>query len=179
MNTSASARARTPAPTSKTVISYTQIDSPLGLLLLAADDAGLREILFVNGRHHAQPKAEWKENAAPLKDTIRQLHSYFAGKLETFDLPLAPEGTPFQLEVWHRLCEIPYGETTSYGELARRIGNPNACRAVGLANGSNPIPIIIPCHRVIGSNGKLTGYGGGLPIKEKLLALERRQLTLL
>ena len=86
-----------------------------------------------------------------------------------FDLPLAPQGTPFQLAVWNRLCEIPYGETISYGELARRIGNPNASRAVGLANGSNPIPIVIPCHRVIGSNGKLTGYGGGLPIKEKLL----------
>ena len=90
-----------------------------------------------------------------------------------------PQGTPFQLAVWNRLCEIPYGETISYGELARRIGNPNASRAVGLANGSNPIPIVIPCHRVIGSNGKLTGYGGGLPIKEKLLALERRQLRLL
>ena len=93
--------------------------------------------------------------------------------------PLAPQGTPFQLSVWKRLCEIPYGETISYGELARRVGNPNASRAVGLANGSNPIPIVIPCHRVIGSNGKLTGYGGGLPIKEKLLALERRQLRLL
>ena len=114
-----------------------------------------------------------------LKETIRQLRAYFSGKLEQFDLPLAPEGTPFQLEVWRRLCEIPYGETISYGELARRIGNPNASRAVGLANGSNPIAIIIPCHRVIGSNGKLTGYGGGLPIKERLLALERRQLRLL
>ena len=94
-------------------------------------------------------------------------------------MQLAPEGTPFQLEVWRRLCDIPYGETISYGELAGRIGNPKASRAVGLANGSNPIPIVIPCHRVIGSNGKLTGYGGGLPIKEKLLALERRQLRLL
>ena len=94
-------------------------------------------------------------------------------------MQLAPEGTPFQFEVWRRLCDIPYGETISYGELADRIGNPKASRAVGLANGSNPIPIVIPCHRVIGSNGKLTGYGGGLPIKEKLLALERRQLRLL
>src|SRR5713226_366780 len=98
---------------------------------------------------------------------------------ETLDLALAPTGTTFQLAVWRRLCEIPYGETISYGELARRLGNPNASRAVGLANGANPIPIVIPCHRVIGSNGKLTGYGGGLPIKEKLLALERRQLRLL
>ena len=118
-------------------------------------------------------------DAEPLRETIRQLRAYFAGELETFDLALAPQGTPFQLAVWNRLCEIPYGETISYGELARRIGNPNASRAVGLANGSNPIPIVIPCHRVIGSNGKLTGYGGGLPIKEKLLALERRQLRLL
>jgi len=159
--------------------SYTQIESPLGPLLLAADEGGLREIRFVNGRRPAQPEPAWKEDRAPLIETIRQLHAYFAGELETFDLQLAPEGTQFQLEVWRRLCDIPYGETISYGELAGRIGNPKASRAVGLANGSNPIPIVIPCHRVIGSNGKLTGYGGGLPIKEKLLALERRQLRLL
>jgi methylated-DNA-[protein]-cysteine S-methyltransferase len=114
-----------------------------------------------------------------LGEAVRQLRAYFAGELQAFDLPLAPQGTPFQLAVWKHLCEIPYGETISYGELARRIGNPNASRAVGLANGSNPIPIVIPCHRVIGSNGKLTGYGGGLPIKDKLLGLERRQLRLL
>ena len=114
-----------------------------------------------------------------MREAIRQLAAYFAGELEIFDLPLAPEGTPFQLAVWRRLNDIPYGETISYGELARRLGNPKASRAVGLANGANPIPIVIPCHRVIGSNGKLTGYGGGLPIKEKLLALERRQLRLL
>ena len=94
-------------------------------------------------------------------------------------MPFAPEGTPFQRTVWKLLCGIPYGETISYGELARPVGNTEASRAVGLANGSNPIPIVIPCHRVIGSDGKLTGYGGGLPIKEKLLALERRQLRLL
>jgi len=161
------------------MISYTQMESPVGPLLLAADDAGLREILFVHGRAPARPDASWKEDKAPLKETIRQLREYFAGEREVFDLPLAPLGTPFQLKVWKRLCDIPYGETISYGELARRIHNPNASRAVGLANGSNPIPIVIPCHRVIGSNGKLTGYGGGLPIKEKLLALERRQLRLL
>jgi methylated-DNA-[protein]-cysteine S-methyltransferase len=158
---------------------FTQIESPLGPLLLAADDAGVREILFVNGRSPAKPDPSWKEDRAPLEETIRQLRAYFAGELESFDLPLVPQGTPFQLTVWNRLCEIPYGETISYGELAGRIGNPKASRAVGLANGSNPLPIVIPCHRVIGSNGKLTGYGGGLPIKEKLLALERRQLTLL
>jgi methylated-DNA-[protein]-cysteine S-methyltransferase len=160
--------------------SYTQIESPLGPLLLAADEAGLREIRFVNGRRPAAPpESAWKEDRAPLNQTIRQLQAYFAGELENFDLQLAPEGTPFQQGVWRRLCDIPYGQTISYGELAGRIGNPKASRAVGFANGSNPIPIVIPCHRVIGSNGKLTGYGGGLPIKEKLLALERRQLVLL
>ncbi|PYJ53323.1 MAG: cysteine methyltransferase [Verrucomicrobia bacterium] len=153
-------------------VCYTQIASPLGLLLIAGDDAGLE----------AQPQRSdpaWREDAAPLTETIRQLQAYFAGELENFNLPLAPEGTQFQMEVWRRLCDIPYGQTISYGELARRVGNPKASRAVGLANGSNPIPIVIPCHRVIGSNGKLTGYGGGLPIKEKLLALERHQLRLL
>jgi len=148
-------------------------------LLLAGDESGLRLIHFVNGRHLAKPDPAWIDNAGQMQKTTRQLRAYFAGELEEFDLPLAPEGTPFQQKVWSELCNIPYGETISYGELARRIGNPNASRAVGLANGSNPIPIIIPCHRVIGSNGKLTGYGGGLPIKEKLLALEKRQLRLL
>jgi methylated-DNA-[protein]-cysteine S-methyltransferase len=159
--------------------SYCEIDSPVGPLLLVADETGLRQVNFSNGRHPAKPDPSWRKDDKPLKDTFRQLKSYFAGTLYEFDLPLSPEGTRFQLAVWKRLCAIPYGETISYGELARRIGNPKASRAVGLANGSNPIPIIIPCHRVIGSNGKLTGYGGGLPIKEKLLALERRQLTLL
>jgi methylated-DNA-[protein]-cysteine S-methyltransferase len=158
---------------------YTQLESPLGPLLLAADDAGLRQILFVNGRYPTQPESSWIEDRAPLTQTIQQLQAYFAGDLENFDLQLAPEGTKFQLEVWRRLCDIPYGKTISYGELAGRIGNPKASRAVGLANGSNPIPVVIPCHRVIGTNGKLTGYGGGLAIKEKLLALERRQLRLL
>lgn len=151
----------------------------MGPLLMVADDSGLREIHFIHGRHAVAANSSWKQDSAPLRETIRQLKAYFAGELEEFDLPLAPEGTAFQLKVWENLCDIPFGETISYGELARRIGNPNASRAVGLANGSNPIPIIIPCHRVIGSNGKLTGYGGGLPIKEKLLALERKQLTLL
>ncbi len=159
--------------------SYTQMDSPIGQLLLAADETGLRRIEFMSSKRAHPPESDWREDARPLTEVIRQLRAYFAGKLEAFDLPLAPEGTDFQQKVWRRLCDIPFGETISYGQLAQRIGNPNASRAVGLANGSNPIPIIIPCHRVIGSNGKLTGYGGGLPIKEKLLALERRQLTLL
>jgi methylated-DNA-[protein]-cysteine S-methyltransferase len=158
---------------------FAQIESPLGPLLLAADETGLRSIDFVNGRRPVSLEAAWHEDPAFLNEPIHQLRAYFAGDLETFNLPLAPAGTPFQLAVWRGLCEIPYGKTISYGELARRLGNPKACRAVGLANGSNPIPIVIPCHRVIGSNGKLTGYGGGLYLKEKLLALERRQLRLL
>jgi methylated-DNA-[protein]-cysteine S-methyltransferase len=158
---------------------YAQIDSPVGPLLLVGDDTGLRNIFFENGRDRGRVEPAWEEDVKSFRDTTSQLRSYFAGELQEFDLALSPQGTPFQLNVWKRLCEIPYGETMSYGELAGRIGNPKASRAVGLANGSNPIPIVIPCHRVIGSNGKLTGYGGGLPIKEKLLALERRQLRLL
>jgi methylated-DNA-[protein]-cysteine S-methyltransferase len=158
---------------------FTRIESPLGPLLLAADDIGLRWIEFSKGRQGTAVDPGWQEDPTLLKEPIRQLRAYFAGDLESFNLSLAPQGTPFQLEVWRRLCDIRFGETISYGELARRIGNPKASRAVGLANGSNPIPIVIPCHRVIGSDGKLTGYGGGLPIKEKLLALERRQLRLL
>lgn len=158
---------------------FTTIESSLGQLLLACDEAGLREITFPRNGRAATADREWHQDASAFVETVRQLRAYFAGELQDFDLPLAPQGTPFQQGVWNELCKIPYGETTSYGELARRINNPNACRAVGLANGSNPIPIIIPCHRVIGANGKLTGYGGGLPIKEKLLALEKRQLQLL
>lgn len=158
---------------------FTHLPSPIGSLLLAADNNRLREIAFPKNGAPAPTQPDWIEDASVFAEPIRQLRAYFAGELETFDLPLTPEGTLFQQQVWKELCKIPYGETISYGELARRIGNPNAPRAVGLANGSNPIPIIIPCHRVIGSNGKLTGYGGGLPIKEKLLALERRQLRLL
>lgn len=158
---------------------FARIESPVGPLLLTSNTTGLRTIEFVNGRRPASPDPTWQESSELLQEPIRQLRAYFAGELESFDLPLSPRGTRFQLDVWKTLCDIPYGETISYGELARRIGNPNASRAVGLANGSNPIPIVIPCHRVIGSNGKLTGYGGGLPIKEKLLALERRQLRLL
>jgi methylated-DNA-[protein]-cysteine S-methyltransferase len=158
-------------------ICRTTIESPIGPLVLAADETGLRSISFTRGEEEFVASRD--ETAGPLQEPIHQLWAYFAGELEKFDLVLSPAGTPFQLEVWRRLDEIPYGQTISYGELARRVGNPKASRAVGLANGSNPIPIVIPCHRVIGRNGKLTGYGGGLPIKEKLLALEKRQLRLL
>jgi methylated-DNA-[protein]-cysteine S-methyltransferase len=158
---------------------YSYCESPIGKLLLVASERGLEQIWFEGQTHKAVLGDDCHADSAMLRHTVGQLRAYFAGELETFDIHLAPEGTTFQLKVWNELLEIPYGETISYGELARRIGNPNASRAVGLANGTNPIPIIIPCHRVIGSNGKLTGYGGGLPIKEKLLALEKRQLRLL
>jgi methylated-DNA-[protein]-cysteine S-methyltransferase len=160
-------------------VSYAYLESPIGTLLLAADADRLKQILFSTNGRLSRPDPTWQEDPTALQEVIRQLRAYFAGELETFDLSLAPQGTPFQQRVWSELQKIPYGETISYGELARRMGNSNASRAVGLANGSNPIPIVIPCHRVIGSNGKLTGYGGGLPTKEKLLALEKRQLRLL
>jgi methylated-DNA-[protein]-cysteine S-methyltransferase len=161
------------------MICYTYLDSPVGVLLLAADESGLREINFPKRGRPATPNLDWHAQESSLREAVRQLRAYFGGELEEFSIPVSPEGTTFQRRVWTELCGIPYGQTISYGELARRIGNPKASRAVGLANGSNPIPIIIPCHRVIGSNGQLTGYGGGLPVKEKLLALERRQLRLL
>jgi methylated-DNA-[protein]-cysteine S-methyltransferase len=161
------------------MIYYAQIDSPVGPLRLVTNAKGLHRIDFLSSPRCGDRDPEWQEKPAELREAAKQLNAYFSGKLQDFEMPLAPQGTAFQLSVWDALLAIPYGETISYGELARRLGNPNASRAVGLANGSNPIPIIIPCHRVIGSNGKLTGYGGGLPIKEKLLALERRQLTLL
>jgi methylated-DNA-[protein]-cysteine S-methyltransferase len=160
-------------------MSYTTMKSPIGPLLLAGDEGGLRLVHFATGRRPKSPERKWIENRAPFKEVIRQLDAYFEGKLTDFDLPIVLDGTEFQLLVWNSLRKIPYGETVSYGQLARRIGSPDAARAVGLANGSNPIPIIVPCHRVIGSNGDLTGFGGGLPVKKKLLALESRQLSFL
>jgi methylated-DNA-[protein]-cysteine S-methyltransferase len=160
-------------------MNFTEFQSPVGPLLLAGDDRGLHLISFAATKRAAAPRPDWVEDKTPFAETIRQLRAYFGGKLQEFDLPLVLEGTPFQLRVWNSLRRIPFGQTISYGQLARRIGKPKAVRAVGLANGSNPIPIIVPCHRVIGSNGKLTGYGGGLPIKEKLLALESHQMRLL
>jgi methylated-DNA-[protein]-cysteine S-methyltransferase len=154
---------------------YAYAPSPIGRLLLAGDDHALRCLAFAEGRHPTGPAPEWTPAEEPFRETTRQLAAYFAGELTAFDLPFALEGTPFQQTVWRALCDIPYGETISYGELARRVAKPQAVRAVGAANGQNPIAIVVPCHRVIGSNGKLTGYGGGLPVKEALLALERRQ----
>jgi methylated-DNA-[protein]-cysteine S-methyltransferase len=158
---------------------YTTVESPVGPLLLAGDADALRRVSFESSKHAARPPADWKEDRAPFTEVIGQLQAYFRGELRKFDVPLAMEGTEFQLRVWNALRGIPYGETISYLQLAERIGNPRAVRAVGLANGSNPIPIIVPCHRVIGSDGSLTGFGGGIPTKKKLLELESKQLSLL
>ena len=158
---------------------YTYMDSPVGRLLLAGDEGSLRLIGFPKGKMVIEPAPDWVESRKTFHEAIRQLHAYFARELRDFDLPLAPEGTSFQLSVWSKLREIPYGETISYGELATRVGNPKASRAVGMANGRNPLPIVVPCHRVIGSSGKLTGFGGGLPTKQLLLALEQKQSPLL
>jgi methylated-DNA-[protein]-cysteine S-methyltransferase len=161
------------------VVYYTTLESPAGRLLLASDARGLRLVSFERSKHSATPGADWKLDKEPFAEVIRQLQAYFRGELKEFDLPLAMEGTEFQLRVWNALRAIPYGETISYAELAERIGKPKAVRAVGLANGSNPIPIIVPCHRVIGSDGSLTGFGGGLSTKKMLLELENKQLSLL
>ncbi len=160
-------------------MNYCYLDTPIGTLLIAGDENAIHRIEFPKRGKPARPQPDWVQSArGTVAEAVRQLREYFAGKRTGFELPLAPQGTDFQRGVWRRLLEIPYGETISYGELARRVGNPKASRAVGAANGSNPIPIVIPCHRVIGANGKLTGFGGGLPTKEALLALEARQLSL-
>jgi methylated-DNA-[protein]-cysteine S-methyltransferase len=152
---------------------HSTIPSPVGPLLLAADDAGLRVIEFPSPRHRVQREDDWQEGDHPvLREARSQLDAYFAGTLHGFDLPLAPRGTAFQQQVWMALREIPYGKAISYAELALRIGKPAAMRAVGSANGRNPLPIVVPCHRVIGADGSLTGFGGGLPTKQFLLQLE-------
>ena len=163
-----------PGNTSAETLYWHEIESPIGRLLLAGDGDSLIQVSFQSGPRPLAPPHTWQADAAPFGAAIAQLGEYFAGRRVRFDLPLAPRGTEFQRRVWHALRQIPYGETISYGELARRIGKPSASRAVGLANGANPLPILIPCHRVIGADGSLTGFGGGLPIKRKLLALEVR-----
>ena len=149
---------------------YTELQTPIGSLLLAGDETHLKYIYFENNSF--SPPPDWQRVDALAYPIVEQLDAYFAGTLREFALPLAPEGTTFQLEVWAALEEIPYGETISYAELAVRVGNPAAVRAVSLANGKNPLPIVVPCHRVIGSDGSLTGFGGGLPTKKFLLKLE-------
>lgn len=158
---------------------YLIIPSLVGELLLTGDGGLLTGLYFLQGQHAPDVTQDWNLDPRPFADAERQLEEYFAGDRQSFDVTLAPAGTEFQLRVWQELRHIPYGETISYGELARRIGQPDASRAVGLANGANPISILIPCHRVVGTNGKLTGYGGGLENKRLLLDLEASQRRLL
>lgn len=155
------------------LISFDEIDSPIGTLTAAADANGLRWLLFPRNRHEPG-RAQWRRDPAPFAALRRQLAAYFAGELHEFDLPLAAQGTDFQLSVWTALRAIPYGETRSYRDLAIAVGNARAVRAVGLANGRNPLPIIAPCHRVIGADGSMTGFGGGIETKRFLLDLEAR-----
>jgi methylated-DNA-[protein]-cysteine S-methyltransferase len=156
------------------MIVVTTMDSPVGPLLLRSDGMALTGLFMADHQGGPTEGTDWRhdDHAAPFAETKRQLAAYFAGDLRAFDLPLDLTGTPFQRTVWAALAHIPFGETLSYGELAKRLGNPNGSRAVGLANGRNPISIIVPCHRVIGSTGKLVGYGGGLARKKALLAFE-------
>ncbi len=151
---------------------YSYFDSPIGPLLLRGDRHALHGLYFSTGNKARGADPAWERYDEPFRRVKRQLTEYFSGERKAFDLPLEPAGTPFQLSVLAALQEIPYGETRSYRDIAERIGNPKAVRAVGSANGNNPIALIIPCHRVIGANGSLTGFGGGLESKRYLLDLE-------
>jgi methylated-DNA-[protein]-cysteine S-methyltransferase len=151
---------------------YTYIDSPLGDLLAVRDDVGLTGLYLPTGKHPVSVRPEWTRDDAAFDDVRTQLDEYFAGTRQEFDLHLNAAGTAFQKRVWAALVEIPYGETSSYGKTAAAVGAPEAARAVGLANGQNPISIVVPCHRVIGADGSLTGYGGGLDAKRWLLSHE-------
>jgi len=152
--------------------SYTFIDAPIGQLLLAGEGEVLHFLGFPKGKMAIDPNPEWQRDDAIFQEAKQQLNEYFAGQRQNFDLQLSPHGTEFQLQVWQQLQHIPYGSVCSYSELAKAIDRPKAVRAVGAANGQNPIPVIIPCHRVIGANGQLTGFGGGLDTKQHLLKLE-------
>jgi methylated-DNA-[protein]-cysteine S-methyltransferase len=152
---------------------HTLMDSPIGPLTLVATDGVLSAVYMVDHRHQPPVETFGDRDPEPFPEVIKQLNAYFEGELTEFTLPIHLEGTPFQRTVWAELLKIPYGETRSYGQLALALGKPGASRAVGLANGKNPISIVVPCHRVIGSGGSLTGYGGGLGRKQRLLALER------
>ena len=154
---------------------YTTIDSPIGELLLVGDGETLSGLYMQDGRKPKRIAPDWSESAAPFADVKRSWRSTSPASARASTSKLAPEGAPFELEVWRALEAIPYGETVSYGEIARRVGQPSAARAVGTANGRNPIAVIVPCHRVIGADGSLTGYGGGLERKRLLLELERGQ----
>ncbi len=153
---------------------YCYAESPLGALLLAGTAEGLHVVGFPEGSGHREVETDWIEDPQPFRTVAAQLKAYFAGERFKFQFPLSPSGTAFQLKVWGALQRTPYGQTISYGQVASSIGNPKASRAVGAAVGSNPLPIVVPCHRVIGKSGSLTGFGGGLPAKRMLLELEQR-----
>ena len=159
-------------------VSYSWFASPVGCLLLAGSRAGLRLVSFAAGKRARTVDPEWQLDNSAFPEVVDQLQCYFAGQRTNFDLPLQLEGTDFQKKVWTALREIPYGRTISYKKLAEIVGSPKGMRAVGAANGANPIPIIIPCHRVIGQDGSLTGFGGGLALKKLLLELESHQRKL-
>ena len=158
---------------------YTTMDSPLGELLLLGDHGVLHGLHMQAGRHPIRIQSSWVRDDEAFAEVREQLEEYFAGTRDRFDVKMHMDGTAFQRTVWHELTQIPYGETISYGELAKRIGRPDRARAVGTANGQNPIAVIVPCHRVIGANGKLVGYGGGLDNKRRLLELESGVASLL
>jgi methylated-DNA-[protein]-cysteine S-methyltransferase len=162
-----------------TPVYFSFLASPIGELLLTGDGDALTGIWFPDDRQTTPVDPSWHRDDPVFGEVTRQLTAYFRGELTEFQLQLNAHGTPFQQRVWEALTKIPYGVTTSYGKLAAELGDPRATRAVGLANGRNPIPIIIPCHRVIGADGSLTGYGGGMHRKQWLLALEGRALPFL
>ena len=149
-----------------------------GTLILAGDEKGLRHLNFIGGKYPVVIQGDWQRDPAHFTTVKNQLAAYFAGEHQTFEVDLFLEGTPFQMKVWSALLKIPYGTVVSYQWIAKRIGNSGAMRAVGAANGRNPISIIIPCHRVIGKQGKLTGYGGGLDVKQRLIRLENPEVDL-
>ena len=154
------------------VVRWTRVPAPVGPLLVAATPAGLRRIAFEGGRRPVVPGSDWVEDPAALAEPVEQLRAWFAGSLRRFELALDVPGTGFQRAVWDAVAAIPYGETASYADVALAAGRPRASRAVGAANGANPLPIVVPCHRVVGADGSLTGFAGGLEAKRRLLAHE-------
>lgn len=155
-----------------TILFYTFMDTPIGPFLVAGNEHALFHTSFSTGRRPREPRPDWIAESGPIQSYVDQFNAYFDGELTAFDMKLAPSGSPFQMQVWAALQEIPYGVTWSYGQLAKHIGDPGASQAVGAANGANPLPIVIPCHRVVGGDGTLTGFGGGLETKLTLLSLE-------
>jgi methylated-DNA-[protein]-cysteine S-methyltransferase len=151
---------------------FDEFTTPIGRLTVVIDEDAVHRVLFEAGKHEPRSRDGWQRDASAVRGAREQLLGYFAGERRDFDLALRPAGTPFQLEVWKALREIPFGATRSYRDVAERIGNPKAVRAVGAANGRNPLPIIVPCHRVIGADGSMTGFGGGISVKQFLLAHE-------